>query len=1402
MLDNIRIKTTPGGDNKFLKVKIKQDFDFIEILSLRISQSQAYRRFCSDYGVVVGRVSVNNGLGIPNARVSIFIPIDSDDAIDPEILGLYPFEIITDKDSDGLPYNLLPKNSRGKDDCYTTIGTFPTKREIQDNPEISDIYCKYYKYTTTTNDSGDFMIFGVPVGAHYLHVDADISDIGIFSQKPYELINDGGNVKSFQSPTKYKDRVQTTNLSQLKTFSPISATVIPFWGDTEQCEIGISRFDVDLRVTITPSALFVGSIISDTGKNSLGKTCVPSLKMGKHSELSTGSGTIEMIRKTRGGGTERFDVNGGQVIDDNGTWAYLIPMNLNYVITSEEGKLIPSDDPTRGIPTTSNVRFRIGMDTNGSEGQSTTRAKYLVPNNPSGNTIDYNFDSSTNDSSFTELIWNEIYTIKNYIARVQISTINPEERQFVGIKDVDEGPFTPFPFNKLDIDINPLFGLICIFLNIFVIILCVFNLTIIPLINVVLVIINGVLTIICVIVAGITAIGCALGNIGNQTGEDECKCNLCINSDDCVNGDCVNACYQPILEYIPYITVTCDGDAYAPCGVKTDILTGGYTLAWSATQANSETQGFHYPDDGHGHGIDAGWIDCVAIGLARSLNLFKFDFYNDWVNGTLYSYLLSVKIDGDNTKFCDTDCVDFFEPGNPNKCIPTFIYDTCTRANPDPNVIGFDASGIGGATYTVTYKNIFEGLIKRHNGQFYYVPKSVENGNKLYATDIVSLGSMVDCHWKGIPNIHKYLTDTTYNVPPLVAQYSDTDTSIDITGFDTPINNNDGTTLIGDVVCTAIVSGILTDNDNCVNIRRLSELGVGLDENREDEIPPLGPVNNKIDNDDVESPYIRGAFAFVNSSQGGIQFNEILFDNGNNFGHDNQNFYDGFRGYKTLNMIKERDNSFYFYFGLINGNSAITKMNKNFFTECTPEDDSDFIVIGDVISGDDGTSNTTTPPTGEIEINILNGRPPYDISWDGPTIGAGPYTNNVSMYAANVQTQSNLYSGTYNVKVIDSLNRVAEGSFYVPGPDPNACDVQATNVSQNGALDGKVTVTIQNGIPPYDVVLSQNGSQIATQINLPLINNTASHVFPGLGSGTYNVTVTDSAVPSSECIRTVIISEPNVLNVTATGDTVSCFGEDDGRVTVIVNGGTVPYVIEWVDSVGNTVGTGMTINNLSLGTYTARVTDNNGSPTGQLLTSTYTVTEPIDITYSVTSMNIGCKGSLTGQISVVNVNSENDVRVTLTRGVSTNILTSQIVSNSNGTGLISTTLSPGVYTVKLEDTGTGCIKISSVVISEPTNALSVNLIQNSTTFTTTATGGWGDEPVNNPASNNEYIYTWQYKSVGVWLPVIQTPTNTYSNGIGTSVLNLTSTGYQLRCVVKAQNNTGSFCQQFTNIITV
>ena len=68
MSKSFRIKTQVGEDQK-LTFELKQDFDLLEILSLSLTQRDVYTRMCADFGVVVGRVIINNGFGVPNAKV-------------------------------------------------------------------------------------------------------------------------------------------------------------------------------------------------------------------------------------------------------------------------------------------------------------------------------------------------------------------------------------------------------------------------------------------------------------------------------------------------------------------------------------------------------------------------------------------------------------------------------------------------------------------------------------------------------------------------------------------------------------------------------------------------------------------------------------------------------------------------------------------------------------------------------------------------------------------------------------------------------------------------------------------------------------------------------------------------------------------------------------------------------------------------------------------------------------------------------------------------------------------------------------------------------------------------------------------------------------------------------------
>ena len=70
MGQSYRIRTELGI-TKTINVQLDQEFEQLEILSLKIQQEDVYNRNCADYGVLVGRITANNGFGLPNARVSI-----------------------------------------------------------------------------------------------------------------------------------------------------------------------------------------------------------------------------------------------------------------------------------------------------------------------------------------------------------------------------------------------------------------------------------------------------------------------------------------------------------------------------------------------------------------------------------------------------------------------------------------------------------------------------------------------------------------------------------------------------------------------------------------------------------------------------------------------------------------------------------------------------------------------------------------------------------------------------------------------------------------------------------------------------------------------------------------------------------------------------------------------------------------------------------------------------------------------------------------------------------------------------------------------------------------------------------------------------------------------------------
>jgi len=518
MLKSLRVRTEIGVD-KEITLDLNQDFDLLEILSLRLHQTDVYPKDCSDYGVVCGRVLVNGGFGLPNAKISVFVPLDDKDGENPVISALYPYKTQNYRNEEGYRYNLLSSVPNYKGHQHT--GSFPAIDDALLNQEVSYVYDKYYKYTAKTNDSGDFMIYGVPLGEHTLVMNLDLSDIGCFSMVPEDFKIQGEPDSSFNGAEFNTD----SNLDALPQIVMLSKSVDikPLWGDVESgCGATITRTDFDLResgsVEIKPTAVFMGSLVTDTERSSVNKNCKPKRDMGELCNLSPAQGSLESIRYTpyfkedvRPSGytnmpsqtelvpvLERYDINGGYTIDENGAFLVNVPMNLEFVITNEFGEQEISKKPGVGIPTKGKYRFRIKpLETTGSARQR-KRGAFLVPQIKEhaifgvdfANTFPYNilgitpgqttitdektYAFSVNYYDYAEaavdsgdiLSCNDVFYEFNYSKVYTLTSFHNHWKHrakdgFIGIKEISPrqeescaGQAAPFPINSANKNVN------------------------------------------------------------------------------------------------------------------------------------------------------------------------------------------------------------------------------------------------------------------------------------------------------------------------------------------------------------------------------------------------------------------------------------------------------------------------------------------------------------------------------------------------------------------------------------------------------------------------------------------------------------------------------------------------------------------------------------------------------------------------------------------------------------------------------------------------------------------------------------------------------------------------------------------------------------------------------------
>ncbi|MCB9265120.1 MAG: gliding motility-associated C-terminal domain-containing protein [Lewinellaceae bacterium] len=256
----------------------------------------------------------------------------------------------------------------------------------------------------------------------------------------------------------------------------------------------------------------------------------------------------------------------------------------------------------------------------------------------------------------------------------------------------------------------------------------------------------------------------------------------------------------------------------------------------------------------------------------------------------------------------------------------------------------------------------------------------------------------------------------------------------------------------------------------------------------------------------------------------------------------------------------------------------------------------------DVVS----TTGTECPddPTGSIDIDVSGGEPGYSYIWlngEGNVVSeqedisgfpAGDYTVMVSEPSGNTLTQQVTISSTSPLQL--GLNIMS---------DYNGFDVSCAD-----ATDGRVRATA-TGTSGYAYEWTLNDVLVSTEPNLT-----------DAAPGSYQVIVTDAE--GCTITRQVDLSAPELLEITANVQSITCNGGKDGSITAFVTGGVDNYYYQWDNG-----GLSNRISFLDAGDYTLTVFDDNNCSQE----ATYTIDDPapLAVSFEAEPASDGCNGMAT-----------------------------------------------------------------------------------------------------------------------------------------------------------------------------
>ena len=318
-------------------------------------------------------------------------------------------------------------------------------------------------------------------------------------------------------------------------------------------------------------------------------------------------------------------------------------------------------------------------------------------------------------------------------------------------------------------------------------------------------------------------------------------------------------------------------------------------------------------------------------------------------------------------------------------------------------------------------------------------------------------------------------------------------------------------------------------------------------------------------------------------------------------------------------------------------------------------------------------------------------------------------------YKTGRDTLSDLASGVYNLHVYDSQDCFVSYGISV-GEPATSLSIDSISVVQTiacyGDSDGSARMFVSGGMPNYTYMWDSGETGLIAQ---------------NLSSGYRHVSLTDDW--GCTVMDSIYISEnPEIQPTVSLVQTVSCYGNTDGIVTVSSTGGVGSHIFFWsTDPVGHTNNPD-TVSGLAEGSYYVTTQDALGC---EVLDSIY-VSEPEPLTMQATALSwISCFGA--------------DDGLAYATGQGGNTPYTFTWSSNNQVGDTINTITPGTHVVTVVD-NRGCTANDTIYMYEP-DLLEIDIDTsltiwpycigvNSASLTSLASGGTAG-----------YTYLWDDNSV-------------------------------------------------------